>query len=326
MTLRKITAPVIFVLIAGLVILSGSSNANAAKNPYKLKLPFKSAIIKYEFGGIEVGTSEVYYKGKKSAEYKKVKLKLMGLLSTRKTEILIITAPDSIVRVDLKKRTATATGNQITYMAEEFEKLNKADQETAARNHKNLGKMLAFRALTGMPQLSTGTFLGKPVDIVSFKGDTGNTTQVWTGTSIVLKSSGIIMGFKAGKKSLFSVKHRQEAISIEENAKFSSDKLEVPEGIEVIFDEKADKTLMELAKGWVRNLADPEFEKNMTARPRSMAEDEEEAEEAEEEETEESEKKTEISKTEAVKQKAKAVKDKLGSTFKKLFRKKKTEE
>lgn len=76
----------------------------------------------------------------------------------------------------------------------------------------------------------------------------GVTTYNITETPIALKTKGSILG----------IKMESEATKIEKNVKTPDDMFLVPEGIEVIYDEKADNLNKEMAKIMINYLKDPE--------------------------------------------------------------------
>jgi len=234
--------------------------ALAAGNPFKTKAPFQSAIIRYVFSGHEVGEGSAYYQGETTAVYKKTTTKLVGI--TRRHETLTVLTPDRLVNVDLAKKKAKATGNPLTYMAEEYDRLSPAEKERVDKNVQQTAQMLTGSLAPGMSETKPGTFLGRTVDVT-----TSQTASVYSlpCSSVVLRHEYVVMGLSSGKKDLASTKTVMEAAEFLENVPVPADKLQPPRGIEVVFDEKADRALRDQVRQWVVFLADPEFEKKMRA-------------------------------------------------------------
>jgi hypothetical protein len=98
----------------------------------------------------------------------------------------------------------------------------------------------------GQTQTRKGTLMGKPVTIVSMMG---LTTYVWKDKGVLLKQEGSLMGMK-----LDAV-----ATSVKVGAPVPAEKLAVPRGIKVVFDQEADQKQRQMAKHMIGMLNDPEF-------------------------------------------------------------------
>lgn len=238
-----------FLALAGLAALSAVP-ALAADNPFRPKLPFNSAVVKYEHKGSEKGTSVLYLQGDKMAKHSDTTLSMMGMNQSKKS--IQITTPDKVVDVDLIAKKATATGNMQTYMAQEYEKLNKAEQANVRKNAEKMGTAMAaqFMGKGGKPVIKEGTYKGKPVQIASVMGIT---TYTWKDTPVTLKVEGSMMG----------VKMDEEAVDIAVNGPVPGDAFAVPGGIPVVFDKQADQMQRQMATNMVNMLKDPNFEQKM---------------------------------------------------------------
>ncbi len=239
-TKRACLAMVLMVLT-----LAWASPAPAGDNPFKLPPPFKSAIISYMFEGNQTGHSTVYYKGEVKAEHKTVATKVLGFGSEDQT--IIITEPQRVTTVDLKKGKATYTGNYLTYMAQEYQKLSPAEKKTVKKNAEEMGNNF-MAMMGGKPQIRQGTFMGHPVDIVSAMGITSYT---WRDKHVVLKQEGGLMGMTMN----------MTATDIKTGVPVPSDKLKVPAGMTAVFDQQADQQQRDMAKRVMDMLKDPEFGK-----------------------------------------------------------------
>ncbi|MBU1274912.1 MAG: hypothetical protein KJ720_06000 [Proteobacteria bacterium] len=228
-----------------LFTLAWVSPAAAGDNPFKMAPPFKSAIIKYKYEGTQSGQATTYYKGSVQAEHKKVATNILGMGSEDNT--ITITEPQRITSVDLKKGEAFYTGNYMTYMAQEYDKLSSAEKKTVKKNAEAMGKNF-MGMMGGKPQIRQGTFMNRPVDIVKVMGLTSYT---WQGKQVVLKQEGGIMGMQMN----------MTATSIKTGVPVPADKLQVPAGMKAVFNKEADQQQKDMAKRVMGMLKDPEFGK-----------------------------------------------------------------
>ena len=229
-----------------ILALGCAAAAQASDNPFIVKYPFKSAIIQYKMDGSQKGTATLYVKGQTSARYTEAVSKVFGM--TQKIRTIDITTPDKMIHVDLEEGKARSTGNMMTYMAQEYEKLSPAEKENVRKNSESVGTQMGQQFMGGKPETSEGTFMGKPVTITKAGS---MTSQVWKGTPIVLKMQGSIMGMRTD----------QVATSIKEGADVPADKLQPPAGIQVMHDPEGDAMMRQMAKNMLDNLKDPDFEK-----------------------------------------------------------------
>ncbi|MCF8044027.1 MAG: hypothetical protein K9K65_11025 [Desulfarculaceae bacterium] len=239
-------------LAAMALILTWAFPAFAADNPFKLAPPFKSAIIKYTYSGTQKGQSTVYYKGNVQAEHKQVATKILGFGSEDNT--ITITEPQRITTVDLGKKEAYYTGNSMTYMAQEYEKLTPAEKKRVKKNAEEMaGNFLAAMG-GGKPEIKQGTFMNHPVEIVTVMGLTSYT---WKGKHVVLKQEGGVMGMQMN----------MTATSIKTGVPVPSDKLQVPAGMKAVFNQEADQQQKDMAKRVMDMLKDPDFGKKQGQMP-----------------------------------------------------------
>ncbi|MBU1155638.1 MAG: hypothetical protein KJ921_07290, partial [Proteobacteria bacterium] len=233
-------------LAAMALILAWAFPAFAADNPFKLAPPFKSAIIKYAYSGTQKGQSTVYFKGNVRAEHKQVATKILGFGSEDNT--IIITDPQRITTVDLGKKEAYYTGNSMTYMAQEYEKLTPAEKKRVKKNAEEMaGNFLAAMG-GGKPEIKQGTFMNHPVEIVSVMGLTSYT---WKDKHVVLKQEGSIMGMQMN----------MVATEVKTGVPVPSDMLQPPAGIKPVFNQEADDQQRKMAKQVMDMLKDPDFGK-----------------------------------------------------------------
>ena len=233
------------------LILIWACPALAADNPFEPPPPFNSAIIKYKYEGTQSGQSTVYYKGPVKAEHKQVATKVLGFGSEDNT--IVITEPKRITTVDLGKNEAYYTGNYMTYMAQEYEKLSPAEKKRVKKNaEKMAGNFMA--AMGGKPQIRQGAYMNHPVDIVTVMG---LTIYTWKGKQVPLKQEGSVMGMRMN----------MVATSVKTGVPIPSGKLRVPAGIKAVFNQEADDQQRKTAKRVMDMLGDPDFGKQQSQIP-----------------------------------------------------------
>lgn len=240
-----------------LLALMSAAPGLAADNPFRPKLPFKSAIVKYELRGNEKGTATLYLDGDKSARHTDSQMAMMGTSQVRKN--IHITTPDQMIEVDLVQKKATATGNMSTYLAQRYDKLSAAEQANVRKNAEKMGTamMSAFMGQGGKPEIKEGTFKGKPVQIATVMGMTSYT---WKDTPITLKTEGSLMGMRMD----------EEAMDIQTNVSVPASALAVPAGIPVVFDQEADRMQRTMADNILNMLKDPNFDQKMQSQRGGM--------------------------------------------------------
>ncbi|KMY67628.1 hypothetical protein AAU61_06865 [Desulfocarbo indianensis] len=231
--------------LAALGLCSGAALAD--ENPFRPKAPFKSAIVHYKHQGSETGQSTLYYKGQDTAEYKDTSTTVWGM-NQGQEKTITITRPKEVIVVDLVKKEGMKTGNQMAYMAEEYEKLNPAEKARVKKNAEKMGQSMLGMAQGGQPQIREGQFMGKPVQITSVMG---LTSYVWKDKGVLLKQEGSLMGIKMDTV----------ATKVEVGVPVPGEKLQPPPGIKVVYNENADQEQRKVAKQVMEMLKDPDFGK-----------------------------------------------------------------
>lgn len=221
--------------------------AAAGQDPFVIKNPFKTAIVKYRMSGMQNGTSQLYIKGRTQARHVNAATKVMGMTQQQKTIEIIM--PTKMIKVDLIKRTAKATGNPAKYMADEYRKLSPAEKKQVEKNAKEMGASLMSSMGTGgqggQMKVRKGVFMGHKVKITTLMGFTNYAIE---NSTVSLKSTGSIMGM------------RQDTVatSVKLNAPVSDANISVPPGIKVVFDRQADQMMRKMAKRMIQNLKNPQ--------------------------------------------------------------------
>lgn len=235
------------------LLLAGCSKADT-KNPWDIKLPFKTAVIEYSLKGTQNGTAILYVRksGQERAYYTEAVTKMLFVKMDNKT--LDLTTPESILNIDLKKKTAVSTPNPISKNRNDFEKLTDAEKETVVKNV----ELLKTRGFDIMGQGNTtkkqGEHLGQAVDVLDANGMT-----IWTlkDTDIPVKTSVSVMGMNT----------EITATKISLDVDVSDDKFVLPAGVQVQANPMAAAAATSFG---VDTLKDPEFEKKMDSKISAM--------------------------------------------------------
>ncbi|VAX18305.1 hypothetical protein MNBD_NITROSPINAE01-1534 [hydrothermal vent metagenome] len=214
---------------------------------WKIKFPFKTAIIQYDVTGNEKG-SEVLYVRKGGMEMsKRHESEGKVLFMSTSTNTLEITTPETVIAIDMDKKTGTRMTNPQKFMKEEYEKLTPEEKETVKKNAEKMGMSGAgmMQKMGGSFKPKAGEYLGYECDIVSFMG---MTVYQMSGTPVVLKQEGSIMGMTAN----------MVATEVKKDVVVPDEVFEVPDGVEVTFSQEQDDMNREMARKMMETLKDPE--------------------------------------------------------------------
>ena len=225
----------------------------AAETPFDPKYPFETAILSFEFGGIQSGTATVWIDGDRMARHEKRTTTVMGMAQTQ--EEWTISTPEEVLIWEVGAPTAYRSTNPTAEMQEDYRKLSAAEQEVVRRNADIMGNVY-LGALGGGKQ-STGKFLGYDVDIVEVMG----TKQfVLAGTALVVKQEGGVAGMEI----------KETATKIETDVDIPGDKFRLPENVKVVPSPAGDMA-SNVARSTFESLKDPNFEANWKARQAQAA-------------------------------------------------------
>ncbi len=241
-----------FFTITILFLVLTTCFSSAEDDLWKIKLPFKTAIIKYDVTGNEKGSEVLYIRkgGMEMAKRHESKGKILFMSTS--TNTIEITTPETVISIDMDKKTGTKMTNPQKFMKEEYEKLTPEEKKTVKKNAEEMGMSGAsmMQKLGGSFKPKAGEHLGYECDIVSFMG---MTVCQLSGTPIVLKQEGSIMGMAAN----------MVATEIEKNASVPDDVFEVPDGVDVTFSQEQDDMNREMARKMMETLKDPEAGKKV---------------------------------------------------------------
>lgn len=240
-----------------LAALQSSKAETELENPYINNYPFKSVLITYENetsyghgdgkpGTTYTGTEELYIKGDKSLRItskerpdedgEKVEIKSMK----------IVTAEEEFV-IDVDEKEAVKIENPHKYGRAQYDKLTD-EEKKQFHNRMEKRKVVSMDLLGVGYKVGTETILGKTCDVYESgqKPDGDYVSKaaegapppgysklwVWSEAGIPLKMITEDIGFSS----------ETVVTKIEENVDIPDSRFEVPEGVEVVFDERASES------------------------------------------------------------------------------------
>lgn len=238
-SLRRIT-----VLLLSFALLVAPTVA-VAESPFAPKYPFETAIIHFEFGGIQSGSATMWIDGDRMARHEKRTTTVMGMARTE--EQWTIQTPEEMLIWEVGEPTAVRSENPAKRMREEYEKLSASEQEVVRRNSKKIGNV--FMGGMGGGSRTKGKFLGYDVDIVEVMG----TKQfMLANTPLLLKQEGGMAGMQI----------KETATKIEPDVAVPADKFALPPEVKIVPNPAGDMATS-MAMGTFEALKDPNFEQRM---------------------------------------------------------------
>jgi len=228
------------------------ATAAFAGNPWEKRLPFKGAKIDYVLTGTQKGkkTTIIGEYGRYSSEYSDTETKMFGIGKSKKE--LIITTPDWVYVIDLKKNKGTKQVNPVKYMIEEYNKLSSSEKRKVEKNAEKMG-MAAVQGMKGTVRKNAKKILGYMTDEVKMMGVVSYSIS-GTGIPLLINSNllGIKMDQKATKITKMSVGRSQ---------------FDVPAGVNISHDPQADAAAKAQAQNTIQMLLDGEFKAQPAAQP-----------------------------------------------------------
>lgn len=234
-------------LLLSLALALVAPRPGLAESPFDPRLPFETAIIHVEFGGIASGDATIWIDGDRMARHEKRTTTVMGMSQTQ--EQWTISTPEEMLVWEVGEPTAIRSENPAKRMREEYRKLSAAEQEVVARNSKKMGNV--FMAGLGGGKTTSGTFLGYDVDIVEVMG---SKQYMLKGTPLLVKQEGGMAGMKMS----------ETATKIEADVAVPQDKFRLPPEVKVVPNPAGDMAT-NIAMSTFESLKDPNFEEKMAA-------------------------------------------------------------
>lgn len=243
--------------VFSLAALQNSKAETKLENPYVNNYPFESVLIKYENetsyghgdgkpGTTYTGTEELYIKGDKSL---RITTKERPDEDGEKVEVKgvkIVTAEEEFL-VDLDEKEAVKIENPHKYGRAQYDKLTE-EEKKQFHNRMEKRKVVSMDLLGVGQKIGTETILGKTCDVYESgqKPDGNYASKAAEGTPPpgysklwVWREAGIPL-----KMITEDIGYSSETVvtKIEENVDIPDSRFEVPEGVEVIFDERASES------------------------------------------------------------------------------------
>lgn len=236
-------------LFIGVAVLLNTAPVFAKGNPWELRLPFEKAVIHYDISGSQKGTETLYIRdfGNERVKITKSKGKVMFVTTTTNT-IEIITR-DSVINIDMDKKTGTRMTNPQKFMKEEMGKLSAKERAVVMKNFETMGMNMAVQ-MGGEVKLKGGEHLGYTCDLVTMMG---TTSCQMSNTPIVLKIESSLMGI-----SMNTVANK-----VDRNASVPADVFQLPDNVNVKYDKEADDMSRAMMTSMIESMKDPNAAKNL---------------------------------------------------------------
>ncbi len=278
-------------LLTGLSVLFGSSQVFAKDNPWEFNLPFQQAVIYYDISGSEKGTETLYMRDFGNERVKITKSKGKVLFVSTTTDTIEITTRETVINIDVDKKTGTRMTNPQKFMQEEMEKLSASERKIVNKNFETIGTNMAVQ-MGGQVKPKAGEHIGYTCDLVTVMG---STSCQMSGTPIMLKMESNILGIKL----------KTVAKKIERNASVPSDIFNIPDGVDVVYNKEADDASRAMIASMIESMKDPDAAKKFEE---GMIEAETQMEQAQQQQDEEQEQPDEEQVDEAIQDGLKALK------------------
>ena len=200
----------------------------AVENPYENHYSFETAIIHYNVTGYEKGQEILYVNSDFQALYIDTKYPYLGKIKPKK--VLFLTTPEFIYNIDLIKKSGTKLKNLRTDLIKEFDRLSEKEKIIVKKNVEELG-VAVIGNIYGKRAPLYKKILGIDCDLIEIFGVR---VLIWPGVNIPLKKN---------RKSEYDDKTVVTAVKIDKNVPFSSDKFELPEGVQISLDKYENERL-----------------------------------------------------------------------------------
>lgn len=235
------------------VFLFATYSVDSRAGDLDIQLPFKTAVIHYDVTGSQKGTETLYIRDSGNERVKITSSKGKMMFVETSTNTVEITTRDSIIQIDMDKKTGIKTTNPQKFMKQEIDKLSKKERAIVMKNLEQLGMSMAAH-MGGQVKKNGGKHLGYTCDLVTVMG---STSCQMSGTPILLKSDMSMMG----------VKMSTVASRIDKNKSIPASVFNVPNDVTVKYNKEADDMSREMVSAMITSMKDPDaarnFEKNM---------------------------------------------------------------
>jgi len=213
-------------LFLGFAISLNIAPSFAKESPWEMDLPFERAVIDYDISGSQKGTETLYIRDFGNERVKVTKSKGKVLFMTTTTDTVEITTRDSVININMKKKTGTRVTNPQKIIREEVAKLSAKEREVFLGNFEKFGMNMAVQ-MGGEVKLKAGKHLDYACDLVTVMGVK---SCLISGTSIALKVESNLLGIKINTV----------AQKVDKNKTVPVDIFQVPDQVKVKYDKEAD--------------------------------------------------------------------------------------
>jgi len=235
------------------VFFLAAYSANAKNSSLDIQLPFKTAVIHYDVSGSQKGTEILYIRDSGNERVKITRSEGKMMFVKTSTNTVEIITRDSIVQIDMDKKSAVKTTNPQKFMQQEIGKLSKKERAIVMKNLEQLGMSMATQ-MGGQVKKNGGKHLGYTCDLVTVMG---STSCQMSGTPIMLKTNMSMMG----------VKMNTVANRVDKNKSIPASLFNVPKGVAVEYNKQADDMSREMISAMIESMKDPDaarkFEQSM---------------------------------------------------------------
>ncbi|HJN02347.1 MAG TPA: hypothetical protein QF836_04775 [Nitrospinota bacterium] len=227
----KISKAIIPFFCISIFLLFISNSSDAVENPYKNHYPFETAIIHYKVTGYENGKETLYVNSDYQALYINTQYSYLGKMKPK--NVLILTTPEYIYNIDLLNKSGTKQRNLKNELIKEFDRLSEKEKNIVKKNVKELG-VAVIGNIHGKRAPLHKKIIGINCDLIEIFEVRA---LIWPGVNIPLKRT---------RKSKYDDKSVVTAVKIDKNVPVSSDKFDLPEGVQISFDKYENEKLQNI--------------------------------------------------------------------------------
>lgn len=220
--------------------------AAAEDTPWKMKLPFKEAVVTYELSGMESGQEKLYIKdyGQRTARHRTISTTVLGITQTASS--VEIMTPEWIYTFNVQEGTGTQSVNPQKLMIKEYRELSSEERKRVDINAEKMAGAL-MGGLQGSVEPDAREILGYSCD---------RTTSMGT-TVYSIHNSGITL---LSESNIMGIIINSTAIAIDTQGAEDS-YFEFPEGIVPRSSPEKDQMAAMIARQTISILKDPEHYK-----------------------------------------------------------------
>jgi hypothetical protein len=237
----------------GVVFLMAACSVNAKGYSLDIQLPFSTAVIYYDISGSQTGKETLYIRDSGNERVKVSQSEGKVMFVKTSTNTIEITTRDSIIQIDMDKKSGIKTTNPQKFIQQELDKLSKNERAVVMKNLEQMGTGMATQ-MGGQVKKNAGKHLGYTCDLVTIMG---STSCQMSGTPILLKTT----------MSMAGITMNTVASKIDRNKTVPASLFEVPGGVSIQYNREADEMAREMVRSMITAMKDPgaakKFEQGM---------------------------------------------------------------